>query len=44
VCGRDESQAFSEHECDRGSLGVFPAEKIMELALSNAGKLKKHGA
>ncbi len=44
VCGRDESQAFSEGECDRGSLGAFPAPKIMELALSNAGKLKKHGA
>lgn len=44
VCGRDESQAFNESECDRGSLGAFPATKIIELALANAGKLKKHGA
>jgi 2,3-bisphosphoglycerate-independent phosphoglycerate mutase len=44
VCGRDETAAFSEHECDRGGLGVFPAQKIIELMLANAGKLKKHGA
>jgi 2,3-bisphosphoglycerate-independent phosphoglycerate mutase len=43
-CGADNAQAFSESECDRGSLGVFPASTIMELALANAGKLKKHGA
>ncbi len=44
ACGTDDVRAFSESECDRGSLGVFPAVKIMELALANAGKLKKHGA
>jgi 2,3-bisphosphoglycerate-independent phosphoglycerate mutase len=44
VCGTDNAQAFSETECDKGGLGVFPATKIMELALANAGKLKKHGA
>jgi 2,3-bisphosphoglycerate-independent phosphoglycerate mutase len=43
-CGMDGAQAFSESECDRGGLGVFPATRIMELALANAGKLKKHGA
>jgi len=43
-CGRDRTGAFSEEECDRGALGVFQAEKIMELALANSGKLKKHGA
>jgi 2,3-bisphosphoglycerate-independent phosphoglycerate mutase len=44
VCGADNAQSFSESECDRGGLGVFPACTIMELALANAGKLKKHGA
>lgn len=44
VCGRDGAGAFNEDECDRGALGVFPANKIIELALANAGKLKKHGA
>ncbi len=44
VCGRDDTEEFSESGCDRGALGVFPATKIMELALANAGKLKKHGA
>jgi 2,3-bisphosphoglycerate-independent phosphoglycerate mutase len=43
-CGTDNAQAFTESECDRGGLGVFPARTIMELALANAGKLKKHGA
>jgi 2,3-bisphosphoglycerate-independent phosphoglycerate mutase len=44
VCGRDAAARFDEIECDRGGLGVFPAMKIMELALANAGRLKKHGA
>jgi len=44
VCGRDDTARFDEIECDRGGLGVFPATKIMELALANAGRLKKHGA
>jgi 2,3-bisphosphoglycerate-independent phosphoglycerate mutase len=44
VCGPDEADEFSESGCDRGALGIFPATKIMELALANAGKLKKHGA
>jgi 2,3-bisphosphoglycerate-independent phosphoglycerate mutase len=43
-CGRDSSAGFSESECDRGALGLFPATKIMELALANAGRLIKHGA
>jgi len=44
VCGTDNASLFSESECDKGGLGVFPASTIMELALANAGKLKKHGA
>lgn len=44
VCGRDDVEEFSESGCDRGALGIFPATKIMELALANAGRLKKHGA
>ena len=43
-CGIDETAAFSEAECDRGALGIFPAVDIMTLALANAGRLKKHGA
>ncbi len=43
-CGADASAGFSESECDKGSLGVFPAVSVMELALANAGKLKKFGA
>ncbi len=44
VSGVDASIAFNETECDRGSLGVFPATSIIELALANAGRLKKYGA
>lgn len=43
-CGKDRSEAFSEVECDRGALGVFPATSIMPRALANAGMLKKFGA
>jgi 2,3-bisphosphoglycerate-independent phosphoglycerate mutase len=43
-CGRDAAQAFNEAECDRGALGIIPAGSIIELALANAGRLKKHGA
>jgi 2,3-bisphosphoglycerate-independent phosphoglycerate mutase len=43
-CGIDEATAFSEAECDRGGLGIFPAVDIMTLALANAGRLRKHGA
>lgn len=43
-CGRDSTEGFGEAECDRGSLGIFPAVSIMRLALANAGMLKKYGA
>ncbi len=36
--------AFSERECVRGELGIFPAVNLMPLALAHAGRLKKFGA
>ncbi len=44
VCGRDDAVRFDERECGMGGLGIFPATKIIELALANAGRLKKYGA
>lgn len=44
ICGIDATTAFNETECSKGQLGVFPSHAIMELALANAGKLKKFGA
>ncbi len=38
------SQAFTERECLRGELGIFPAIQILPLALANSGRLKKFGA
>jgi 2,3-bisphosphoglycerate-independent phosphoglycerate mutase len=35
---------FSERECTKGELGIFPAVSIMPLALANAMRLKKFGA
>lgn len=37
-------RAFSERECLKGELGIFPAINLMPLALANAGRLKKFGA
>jgi len=36
--------AFSERECVKGELGIFPTINLMPLALANAGRLKKFGA
>jgi 2,3-bisphosphoglycerate-independent phosphoglycerate mutase len=36
--------SFSERECVKGELGIFPAVSILPLALANAGRLKKFGA
>lgn len=44
VCSSDDVQAFNETECSKGQLGNFYSYYIMELALANAGKLKKFGA
>lgn len=38
------SSSFSERQCIKGELGIFPAVQIMSLALANAGRLKKFGA
>lgn len=40
----DMSQAFSERECFKGELGVFPSVNLMPLVLANAGRLNKYGA
>ncbi len=36
--------AFSERECLKGELGIFPTINLMPLALANALRLKKFGA
>ncbi|MBI4653645.1 MAG: 2,3-bisphosphoglycerate-independent phosphoglycerate mutase [Nitrospirae bacterium] len=35
---------FSERECIKGELGIFPTINLIPLALANAGRLKKFGA
>lgn len=44
VCSFDDAVAFNETECSKGQLNNLPSYHIMELALANAGKLKKFGA
>lgn len=39
TCGK-----FTERECLKGELGIFPSVHLMPLALANAGRLKKFGA
>jgi len=36
--------SFSERQCFRGELGIFPTVNLMTLALANAGRLRKFGA
>lgn len=38
------SSGFSERECLKGELGIFPTVNLMPLALANALRLKKFGA
>lgn len=40
----DTSAGFSERECLKGELGIFPTVNLMPLALANALRLKKFGA
>jgi 2,3-bisphosphoglycerate-independent phosphoglycerate mutase len=37
-------KAFTERECIKGELGIFPTVHLMPLALANATRLKKFGA
>jgi 2,3-bisphosphoglycerate-independent phosphoglycerate mutase len=37
-------KAFTERECTKGELSIFPTINLMPLALANAGRLKKFGA
>ncbi|MBI4689556.1 MAG: 2,3-bisphosphoglycerate-independent phosphoglycerate mutase [Nitrospirae bacterium] len=37
-------KSFSERECTKGELGIFPTINLMPLALANALRLKKFGA
>ncbi|MEW6041833.1 MAG: 2,3-bisphosphoglycerate-independent phosphoglycerate mutase, partial [Elusimicrobiota bacterium] len=41
---KDKIKKFSEENCRSGSLGIFPAEKVMSLAMAGALKLAKFGA
>ena len=38
------SQRFTERECLKGELGIFPSEKLMNLMLAHALRLAKYGA
>lgn len=35
---------FGEHACMHGSLGIFPAKQMMDIALANAGRIAKYDA
>jgi 2,3-bisphosphoglycerate-independent phosphoglycerate mutase len=43
-CRASAGAAFGERSCASGELGIFPAQSIMTLALSHAGRLAKFGA
>jgi 2,3-bisphosphoglycerate-independent phosphoglycerate mutase len=43
-CGADSVTRFTERACAAGSLGVFPAQHLMPLAMANALRLTKFGA
>ncbi len=38
------SERFTERECLKGELGIFPSYKLMQLLLAHSGKLAKFGA
>lgn len=38
------SQRFTERECLKGELGIFPSYKLMQVLLAHAGRLQKFGA
>ena len=41
---RDETAAFGEQACLRGSLGTFPATEALPLAMAHARRFSKYGA
>ena len=41
---RHAQATFDEECCARGSLGVFPAQEVLPLAMAHAGRLAKYGA
>ncbi|MCI0433991.1 MAG: 2,3-bisphosphoglycerate-independent phosphoglycerate mutase [Gemmatimonadetes bacterium] len=43
-CRPSRDATFGERSCRAGELGVFPAVRIMSLALAHAGRLAKFGA
>jgi len=43
-CRGSKGATFGERSCGAGELGVFPAMRIMSLALAHAGRLAKFGA
>lgn len=44
LCDIDDGERFTERECDKGTLGVFPAYEIMQIGLAHAGRLMKFGS
>ena len=44
VAREGNSEAFSEKECLKGSLGIFPGIYITSLLLAHSGRLDKYGA
>ncbi len=44
TCRPDGLAEFSERDCLRGGLGIFPAKHLMLLALAHAERLGKYGA
>ncbi len=44
TCRQGYAEHFTERDCTRGSLGIFPAVDVMPLAMAHAKRLEKYGA
>jgi len=44
ACRQGYAEHFTERDCTRGSLGIFPAVDVMPLAMAHAKRLEKYGA